>query len=291
MTAQTKTGGFAIGFRRMGWPWHKDLNGMLAWAKQAGYAAVDVGRDGDKSGPAVVAAGLRLGSVDLPEWEGMISPDAAKRKAAVEKNSEYVKACAALGAVNHFLVMLPEKPDLSRQENFGYMVESFSKLAPVMEKCKARLVIEGWPGPGALCCTPESYRAFFKECPSKSMGINYDPSHLIRLGIDPLRFLKEFADRVYLMHAKDTEIQTEALYDYGFVLPPTLLPKKSWGSMHFRYTLPGYGSMRWTDGLAILKEHGLAGAVSVEHEDGRFWEGEENQKEGLAIALRFLQGC
>ena len=50
--------------------------------------------------------------------------------------------------VNFFLVMLPEKPALPRAENFGYMVESFSELAPILEKYEARLVIEGWPGSG-----------------------------------------------------------------------------------------------------------------------------------------------
>lgn len=46
------------------------------------------------------------------------------------------------------------------------MVESFGELVPVLEANDARLVIEGWPGPGALCCTPEGYRAAFKELPS-----------------------------------------------------------------------------------------------------------------------------
>lgn len=76
---------------------------------------------------------------------------------------------------------LPEDLGLPRAENFGYMVDSFSDLAPVMEQHQARLVIEGWPshfpwsGPGALCCTPEGYRAFFEQCPSPAMGVNYDP--------------------------------------------------------------------------------------------------------------------
>ncbi|MDI6775270.1 MAG: sugar phosphate isomerase/epimerase [Verrucomicrobiota bacterium] len=288
----TRTGGFPIGFRRMErWPWHKDLEGMVRWAKGAGFDAIDLGRDGDTTAKAVAAAGLKVGSVDLPVWDGMLSPDAAKRKDAVARNSAYVNACAAFGPMNHFLAMLPEKPDLPRRENFRHMVESFAELAPALERNRARLVIEGWPGPGGLCCTPEGYRAFFKECPSKRMGVNYDPSHLVRMGIDPLRFLREFADRVYHMHAKDAEISTENLYEYGNVLPPIFKEKRNWGSMHWRYTLPGFGSVRWVDTFQILAERNYAGIVSIEHEDVRFWEGEDNQKTGLLTGLTFLKRC
>src|SRR4051812_44744361 len=111
---KTRTGSYPIGLRR-GWSdWQKDLTGLITWAKQSGLEVVDAGRDGDKVGRQIVDAGLRIGSVDLAEWEGMISADKAKRVDAVAKNSEYIKACAAYGVVNPFLVMLPENKDLPR---------------------------------------------------------------------------------------------------------------------------------------------------------------------------------
>ncbi|MEK7767317.1 MAG: TIM barrel protein, partial [bacterium] len=179
MPGVTRSGGFTIGFRR-GWSdWQKDVAAVVKFAKTNGFGAVDVGRDGDVAGKAVKAGGLKVGSVDLADWNGMLSPDKAKRQAAVKKNAAYVKACgAALGPVNHFIVMLPEDPAKPRAENFAFMVESFKALAPAFEAAKAKLAIEGWPGPGALVCTPEGYRAFFKACPSKAYGINFDPSHL-----------------------------------------------------------------------------------------------------------------
>ena len=187
--------------------------------------------------------------------------------------------------------MLPEKADLPRSENFRYMVESFSLLASDLEKSGGRIVIEGWPGPGALCCTPEGYRAFFKECPSKSMGINYDPSHLIRMGIDPLRFIDEFGARIYHVHGKDTEILGENLYEYGNLQPPTFKEKASPSSMHWRYTIPGYGCFRWTEGFRRLEAAGYKGFVSIEHEDRRFSATEEDQKLGLILGRQFLEGC
>lgn len=287
----TRTGGFTIGFRRMGCEWQKDLAALISWAKANDFGAIDLGRDGDVTGKAVVAAGLRIGSVDIADWQPMLSPDKAKRRDSVAKNAAYIASCAALGVVNHFVVMLPEKPELPRAENFGYMVESYGELAPVFEKNKARLVIEGWPGNGALCCTPEGYRAFFKQVPSKAMGINFDPSHLIRMGIDPLRFLREFADRVYHVHGKDTELNAEGLYDLGNQQPPTFAKCPRHGGPYWRYTIPGHGVMNWIDGFRLLKDAGYGGCVSVELEDANFNGTPDGEKMGLIHGNRILQSC
>ena len=93
----TRTGGFTIGFRRGGSEWQQDLGAVLRWAKANQFGAIDLGRDGDKAAMDVVGAGLRVGSVDLAEWQGMISPDKARRDAAIASNAEYVTACAAAG--------------------------------------------------------------------------------------------------------------------------------------------------------------------------------------------------
>jgi len=288
---KTRTGKFPIGFRRGGGEWRNDLSALIAWARQNGLEAIDLGRDGDTTARAVIDAGLRVGTVDLLEWQGMISPDKGKRAEAVAKNAEYVRACAACGPINHFIVMLPEKPELPRAENFGYMVESFSQLAPVLEECRARIAVEGWPGPGALCCTPEGYRALFKEIPSPAMAINYDPSHLIRMNIAPLRFLNEFASRVVHVHGKDTQFLTENLYEYGSEQPPTFARPVPFGGMVWRYTIPGHGVMRWTDAFRILEANGYAGCVCIELEDANFFREEAAERLGFIQGARFLEGC
>jgi sugar phosphate isomerase/epimerase len=284
----TRTGGFTVGFRR-GWSdWQKDLGAVVAWAKANGFGALDVGNDGDVAAKAVAAAGLTVGSVDLKDWSGMLSPDRGKRDAAVQRNAAYVKAC---GPVNHFVVMLPEDPARPRAENFGYMTESFNALAPAFTAAGARLAVEGWPGPGALCCTPEGYRAFFKECPSPAYGINYDASHLIRMGIDPVRFLREFAPRVFHVHGKDTELFGDALYEYGHEQPPTFAKGHGFGASVWRYTIPGHGATPWPQVLAILKGAGYAGCVCVELEDEHFNGTEAGEQRGLVLGRRFLEGC
>ena len=285
---KTKTGNFPIGFRRMGFDWQEDLDALIAWTLENDLELIDLNGDADSSAKKVLDAGLQVGSVDFPEWQGMLSPDKSKRAAAVERNRDYVKACTELGANIFFLAMLPEDASRPRKENFGYMVETFSELAPTLEETGGKVVIEGWPGPGVLCCTPESYRAFFEHCPSQSMGVNYDPSHLVRMGIDPLRFLHEFKDRVHHVHGKDCSVLAENIYEYGTEQPPTLAEPPRWSGPFWRYTVPGQGMSSWPDILNVLSENGYDGGVSIEMED-RHYSGAE--QEGVIHGARFLTGC
>lgn len=291
MSFQTRTGNFPIGFRRLSSAWNENLDSLLAWSRENGLDAIDLHATGDREAATVLAAGFRLGSVDLPDWDGMISADADRRAEAVSRNAAYIRACAEAGRMNHVAIMVPENKNLPRSENFTYMIESYRQLAPVFEEARAKMVIEGWPGPGVLCCTPENLRIFFRECPTFNFGVNYDPSHLIRMGIDPIRFLQEFAARIFHVHAKDTEILAEGLYEFGSELPPTFETPPRHSGNHWRYTLPGHGQMRWQHAFSILEERGYKGSISIEMEDTRFKGSEETEKEGLLHAAQFLSGC
>lgn len=282
----TKTGNFPLGFRRGG-GWQKELPTLLAWAKESGLGVIDIGRNADEI-TAVQEGGLKVGSVDLLEWQPMFSADAGKRKESVAKNAEYVAKACALGATKFFLVVLPEDPSKSRAENFGYTVESLGALAPTLETAGGQLVIEGWPGPGALCCTPETYRGLFNECSSPSIGINYDPSHLLRMGIDPLRFLKEFVGRVGHVHGKDTEILSDDIYEYGTEQAATFKKDPAFGSSSWRYTIPGAGGTNWGEVLRTLKANNYQGAICIELEDKDYNGSEEGEKQGILAGAQYL---
>ena len=159
-------------------------------------------------------------------------------------------------------------------------IASLRELVPVFEDTGSCLAIEGWPGPGAVASTPESYRAVLDGCESATIGINYDPSHLIATGIDPVRFAHEFAGHVRHAHGKDTEISAEAQYQYGIRQPP-LTQRAPFGDNHWRYTIPGHGEMRWTAALEALQAAGYGGGISIELEDKHFNGSEAGEKAGL----------
>ncbi len=287
---KTATGNFPLGWRRRNFSWEKDTASMIAWALENDLEVIDLGQDADKDARAVIEAGLRVGSADLCAWQAMMSPDAGERQAAVAENAAYIQRCVDAGVKTFFICMIPQEPARPRSENFAWMVESYGELRATFEANDAYLVIEGWPGPGSLVCTPETYRAFIEQVGSANMGVNYDPSHLLRMGIDPIRFLKEFVGHVFHVHGKDCMIIDENLYQYGNLQAATFAKGYKYGGMNWRYTIPGHGLSDWKIILSILRDSGYGGCISIELEDHYYDDSEAEQKLGVIQGVKFLAG-
>jgi sugar phosphate isomerase/epimerase len=91
------------------------------------------------------------------------------------------------------------------------------------------------------------------------------------------------------VHAKDTLILHEDLYEYGNLQPATLAKPHGHGGHHWRYTIPGHGCADWPKLLGILKKAGYAGVVSVELEDEDFHGSAEQEQRGLIASREFLE--
>ncbi|HEV2293533.1 MAG TPA: sugar phosphate isomerase/epimerase family protein [Tepidisphaeraceae bacterium] len=284
--------GFGIGFRR-GWSdWQKhDLASLVAWAKQAGFDAIDLTRATAADISTLTSAGLRLGSVDLLDFGNLMHVDAEKRKELIAQNVAYVNEMSAAGARSFFTVVIPGDPTKKRSENYALMLETYGPIAEACATSGASLAVEGWPGGpphyASLVCTPETVRSFLKDI-GPGAGLNYDPSHLIRLRVDHLRFLKEFAPYVKHVHAKDTDVDAEALYEFG-AQPATFAKPRGFGEWTWRYTIPGHGLVRWNEVASLLKSVGYTGAISVELEDENFNGTEAGEKAALVHSLNFLR--
>ena len=286
----TRTGGFACGFRK-GWTdWQKDINGLAKWAAETGYEAIDLGAPSADDIAALTNAGLKLGTVDLPG--GWTDSDPGKRAEAADRAAAYIREKAGLGA-KLFFTIIPGDGGRSWEDNYKIALEGFAPVAAAAEAVNAFIVIEGWPGGGNLpnlACTPETYRSLIKDIGPKSVAINYDPSHLIRLGVDHIRFLQEFVPHIKHVHAKDTELFPEVAYELGSQSSP-FRKGHGFGEHIWRYTIPGHGIARWPTIFRILQENGFDGIASVELEDENFNTGEEGEKAGLTHSLNFLRGA
>src|SRR5690606_27137812 len=121
----------------------------------------------------VVAAGLKIGTLDLKQpWGDLASADAGKQRAVVQANAQYIAEAAKLGARNYFTVAFPEDPARPRKETFEYAVAGYGALCESIAAAGARIVFEGYPGnDGTLACTPADYRALLGELPA-SAGVN-----------------------------------------------------------------------------------------------------------------------
>ncbi len=286
-------GGYPLGFRLGPSEWQKDIGAAARWAGQNGFSFLDVIGGDAGAIEAVRGAGLRVGSADLGTFAGfktLITASKQERAKAVESVSNWIRTASGKGVRIFFTIMLPSDPKRSARDNFADMVEGYGALQPVLEATGSRIAIEGWPGPGALCCTPETLRRFFGALSSPSYGINYDPSHLLRMGIDAYRFIDEFSERIVHVHAKDTVWMRDYLYEFGHELKGVFADPISFGAWAWRYTIPGEGTLDWGAVLGSLKQAGYQGGVSVELEDANFNGTTEGEQRALRRSIATLAG-
>ncbi len=267
-----------------------EFTAFCRWCKENGFEGVDVGPVTAEIKQAVDATGLEIGTSDLMTFGGLFGTDAEAEKALADSKA-VIDAAASHGVTKMFSVLLPPDPSKGRAANFARLKETFGPVVKYAEEKGVRIAIEGWPGGGphygALAVTPETVRALLEAFPSPALGLNYDPSHLIRIGVDYLRFLREFGAKVVHVHGKDTVLDSEALYLHGN-LGPTFGHPKAFGEDWWRYTIPGEGLADWAKICAQLDALGYEGFISVELEDFRYHRTWEAESEGLVRALRHL---
>jgi sugar phosphate isomerase/epimerase len=155
----------------------------------------------------------------------------------------------------------------------------------MIENC----VMEGWHpdgAPGNLAYSPELWEWMF----ALGLYLNFDPSHLLWLGIDPVEALRPYVGRVIHAHAKDAEVFPAERNRYGFFGRLGEREEKPWEMGWWRYRLPGLGEVDFRRYVDVLYEGGFDGVLSVEHEDPIWGGTPELVDRGLRIAHRNLRG-
>ncbi|WP_206184803.1 sugar phosphate isomerase/epimerase family protein [Thermoactinospora rubra] len=197
-----------------------------------------------------------------------------------------VDAAAALGCplVGTFIGRDPAR---TVADNLKLAADVFGPLVEYGRRHGVTLMIENCPMkswhpdgyPGNLAYSPELWEWMF----TLGLKLNYDPSHLVALGIDPVAAAVPYVSQIAHVQAKDTEILPGKLDRYGFYGPVS--GEKGW----YRYRVPGRGQVDWVRVIDALQEGGYDGVVSVEHEDP-VWSGSTSRvQSGLGIAYRTLR--
>jgi sugar phosphate isomerase/epimerase len=211
---------------------------------------------------------------------------------AAKQVKEQLNETSKLGGKICFMCLVPEDKTMPRSESFEIFTKTFPNILKEAESLDIKIVLEGFPGQPpffpTLGCTPETLRAMFEAVPSPALCINYDPSHLIRLGIDPIRFLREFRERIGHVHAKDCVWMEENTYLYGN-MPAAFGTNIAHSVGPWRYTIPGEGEADWENIGFELEQIGYDGAVCIELEDHRYKGTVELHRKGLLKSLDVLQ--
>lgn len=95
-----------------------------------------------------------------------------------------------------------------------------------------------------------------------AFGINFDPSHLLWQGMDPVELIYAFPKRIYHVHMKDVSVHFNGR---NSVLSSHLQfgdPRRSWD-----FRSPGRGDVQFTPIIRALNTVGYTGPLSIEWED------------------------
>jgi sugar phosphate isomerase/epimerase len=147
-----------------------------------------------------------------------------------------------------------------------------------IENCPMIFSKDEWPSGHNLAYNPKIWRRMFEEF-GETIGLNFDPSHLVWLMIDIEGAIEEFGERFYHFQAKDVMIDHSGLYEHG-----TLSSGIGWQVPR----LPGLGDVPWDRVFSALYRVGYDGPIIIEHEDRDFEETDELVKRGFLLARDVL---
>ena len=279
-----------IGTRLPGFAGQIGFDAYAQWLADSDFDAVDTPPLTREISRTCERLGLAIGTCD-GRASGLLSADPATRRKGLSSLKKDLSAMAKHGGHTYFAILGPDDASQPRAETFEIFQKVYPRVVAHAEKLGVAIAIEPWPGPAPyypnLGCTPESLRRIFEAIPSPSLGICYDPSHFVRIQVDHVRLLHEFAHRVEHVHLKDTEIVSEKLYECG-ILGESYSRSYGFGEGWWRYTIPGEGVVDWQLLIRRLEESGYDGVLSVELEDHHFWQTPELQKEGILRAREYI---
>lgn len=257
--------------------------------KFAGVTHIDVTAFGKSEAEQVreLAAQHRIEISALGYYPNPLDPNRDVSTVAVNHLKKVIRAAQLLGLtrVNTFIGRDWTK---SVDDNWPRFLKTWKPLIALAEANGIRIGIENcpmlfsgdeWPGGKNLATTPAIWRRMFADIPSKSFGLNYDPSHMVWQGMDWLRPIAEFKENLFHVHAKDVRIDLDGLNEHG------------WLALPLRYhqpRIPGFGEIDWSRFLGALKAAGYDGPVCIEVEDDTFGRTLAGRKQALMTARQVL---
>jgi sugar phosphate isomerase/epimerase len=155
----------------------------------------------------------------------------------------------------------------------------------IIENC----LMSGWHPdgyPANLAYSPELWEWMFEL----GLSLNYDPSHLVGIGIDPVTALVPYVGKVLHAQAKDVEILPGRLDRTGFG-GNAVDRSNPWDHAWWRYRLPGLGVVDWTGVVGALVDGGFDGVLSIEHEDPVHSGSVEATQNGILLARENLEAA
>ena len=223
----------------------------------------------------------------LAFYPNTMDPDLDKRAAAIAHLQALIKASAKLG-VGLVTTFIGRDQHKTLEENIELFKEIWPPIIALAEAEGVKIGIENcpmlfgpdqWPGGQNLMCTPAIYRKLFEIIPSPNFGLNFDPSHYVWQGLDYLKTVYEFKDRLFHIHFKDIKLYPERLAECGVLAYPLdyMSPK-----------IPGLGDVDWSAFISALNDVRYDGCAVIEVEDKAFEGSREDILNSIRLSKRYL---
>jgi sugar phosphate isomerase/epimerase len=217
-----------------------------------------------------------------------IDPDPIKRQQQNNFTAKCIELCGKMG-----IPAIGGQSGTDRSKPLQQQVDEIVKVYteryfPLAEKHKVKILWEPYAGGPNIATGPVGWEALFKAFQnSPHVGLQFDPSHLVWQFMDPVQAARDFVDKIYDVHLKDTEILWHVVRRAG--IQP--VDNQRW----WRFRVPGYGSVDWKGFFSVLSEAGYSGAMNIENEDQFYYPAmeqgnfTEQYKRGFRVAHEFLK--
>ena len=194
----------------------------LEFVKAEGFTSMQLRLDPDKLDDAAIAAikdKIQRPDSIFPRWPWTATTSTPTPPRANNKTStpsKCLELCGKLGIPNigGQSGTIKGRP---LQQQVDEIVKVYTeKYFPVCERNKVRILWEPYAGGPNIATGPVGWEALFKAFKdSPHVGLQFDPSHLVWQFMDPVQAARDFADKIYDVHLKDTEILWHVLRRAG----------------------------------------------------------------------------
>jgi sugar phosphate isomerase/epimerase len=259
----------------------------VAFAHKVGFRSMELSAWPDSSLNADHVTGRRISEVkkDLEEHDIEISalgyypnyldPDRDKADEATRYFYKVMELADRMG-VDVVCTFAGRDPDKSIKENIPLFEKAFTPFCDEAEKRGLRIAIENCPMMDRfhlrgenIAISPEVWDEMYRVVPSKALGIELDPSHMVWQGIDYIQAIYDYGDHIFHIHAKDMEINRRVLNRVG-ILGQAFGETVGLGHGWWRARLPGWGEIDWPRLITALIEVDYRNNIDIEHEDDVF---------------------
>jgi len=224
----------------------------------------------------------------LPEYVWGDGNPAGVNERAIDEMKNSARAAQKLGvdvvngftgsSIWHLIYDFPPTPRTMIDAGYDLLAERWNPILDVFQECGVKFALEVHPTEIAFDIY-SAERTLAALDGREEFGFNFDPSHLIWQGVDPVEFIRCFPDRIYHVHMKDSSV---TLNGRTGILTSHLAfgdPRRGWD---FRSV--GRGGVRFEEIIRALNAVNYTGPLSVEWEDSGM-----DREQGAKEAAQFCK--